>query len=118
MTTHQSLTTEVTLIPTGMKWDDYEMSSYSIRVSWRGVPNDEGLGGWSIDNGGRTLNHDKKWEWSPRDPSHRWLDFDEAVAIADELIDTISVNGRTWQEWKDYIAARDAIQAQEAIADK
>lgn len=108
MTDDRSRATEVTIIPDGMPWDEYELHLFAVRVCWRGEPNDEGLGGWSIDHNGNSLGRDGKWEWSGREPNLRWKTFEEAFEVAKSVVNSRRLNGRTWQEWQDWRAEKEA----------
>jgi len=85
---------------------------FEIRVVWRGQQTD-GSDGWAVLWGGRCLNSDGAWEWEPN-PSSRDDDFlgrcrfsrEEAIHRAVAVVDTMTMNGRTFAEWNRRLAGQ------------
>lgn len=96
---------EFIFYPTGAKAGDQEASHFAIRVSLRSE------GKFAVVHMGNCWNG-KTWEYESL-PSHRTEEFiastrferDDAIRQALALVDTITLNGRTWAQWLEHFAA-------------
>jgi len=101
--------TEWTVLPTGMEDGDVNSLSFAVSVRWRGTYEGKKGGGWSISRAGSELSRSRQWShYVPRFRrwQHRWATFEEAQAIAREVVDGVVMNGRTYAEWEAFHAAR------------
>lgn len=102
--------TEFEFYPEGASFGDYEVVYFSVRVARRS--NDL----WAVLWMGQCWNHvTQDWEYEPRERSKKFLaecrlPLDEAVKVARSKPDTLSVNGKTWVDFK-------AIHALQAARD-
>lgn len=92
--------------PEGGGFDDYEVFYFTVQVARRS--NDL----WAVLWMNQCWNHvTDDWEYEPRERSKEFLaecrlPFEEAVKVARSKPDTLSVNGKTWLDFK-------AIQARQ-----
>lgn len=104
------IVTEVTILPTGMELDDIEMHHFAVKVVWRGPRTETGSGGYAvIKDGERHMSKQGKWRWNPEPfirRHYRWEHLEEALAAAREVVDTLTVTGRTFEQWLELRAAR------------
>lgn len=97
-------------LPDGMDPDDYEVSTFAVRVQWRRK------GEWAVVQGlgfpaHRFLTSKGNWLFLPM-PMHRRycrFDFDTACHLAAQHVNAVTANGRTWAEWEAHRAAQTAI---------
>lgn len=100
--------TEFEFYPDGASFGDREVFYFSVRVARRS--NDL----WAVLWMGQCWNHvTQDWEYEPRDRSEQFLrecrlPFDEAVQVARSKPDTLTVNGKTWLDFKAIHAAQPA----------
>ena len=84
--------------PTGCDPEHYEAESFSLKVTFRGG------GKWSVDQGRhQQMTHTGRMTYcAPRMTLMRWcrFTFAEACEIAEQHVDEVKVNGRTWSEWQ------------------
>lgn len=97
--------TEFTFYPAGAKAGDREVGSFTVKVAYRSP------GLFAVVRHGHCWDG-KKWEYEsqPSSRTERFLKktrfpLEEASGIARSLVDTVSVNGRTWVEWQEHFAA-------------
>lgn len=88
-------------LPDGMDVDDYEISSFAVRVLWRSEDK------WTVVQGlgypsHMFLSQTGRWLWMPK-PMHRRycrFDFETACRLAEKYVDTVKRNGGTWAQWQ------------------
>ena len=80
--------------------DAYESSSFAVRVEWRGKE-------WAVVRGLGHPSHEfltrtGKWLYLPMPMHRRWcrFDFETACRLAEENVNNVRVNMRTWAEWQ------------------
>ena len=101
--------TEFTFLPAGASTGDRDVSRFAIRVAYRA----DGL--WAVTRDGEFWGPDG-WAYE-MSPSSRTPDFiarhrfplEQAVAIAANLVDGLTINGRTWAQWQDKFAMAEAV---------
>ncbi|ACL42311.1 hypothetical protein Achl_4360 (plasmid) [Pseudarthrobacter chlorophenolicus A6] len=92
--------TEFEFYPEGAGFDDREVFYFAVKVARRS----NNL--WAVLWLNQCWNHvTQDWEYEPRDRSKKFLaecrlPFDEAVRIARCMPDTLTVNGKTWADFK------------------
>lgn len=89
---------ERTYYPTGCDPDDYSARPFAVRVQWRG------RGRWLVERGGDQLSRSGRWLWVPSKMNQmRWCryTFEEACERAEAVVDSMTVNGRTWAQWQE-----------------
>jgi hypothetical protein len=114
MTVHVEILSETLVFPTGADpysdEDTYrDLRKFTAEVTFRGPRQDNGQGGWAVMNGGHhQLSRAGNWAWPERFQQHqyRWDTREEALAMARTHVDSLTVNGRTWAEWRTYFAER------------
>lgn len=98
------IVTEVLVLPDGMDLDDYERRTFAITVRWRGPRTDTKRGGYAIMHLNEHLSHRGKWRYEPEpflQRHFRWDDLESALVTARSVVNTISVMGRTWAEFRE-----------------
>lgn len=103
--------TEWQVLPTGLDPNSDNASSFAVVVKWRGVFNGKSGGGWSIAHCGSELSRGGDWTFHVprfRRWQHRWETLEEAQQVARDVVDAVTVNGRTWAEWQVFHARRAA----------
>ena len=93
--------------PDGCDPDDYEATHFAVCVQWRGQ------GKWAVTAGlghpaSRFLSSAGVWHFMPRQMHRRHLrfDFETACRLAEEHVETLTINGRTWAQWETWRAER------------
>ena len=89
-----------TYLPDGLAPDNINASAWCIEVRWMRPGEDVG---WSVLARGSKdirLSRSGKWLWCPSRMNLRWcyFDFETACRLAEENIETLRCNGRTWAE--------------------
>lgn len=100
----QQRITEVTLIPDGMEWSDYNLPTFSTKVVYRGTKED-GIDLYAVMHIGSELSRAGNWAFHVpkfKRKQYRWETFDEALQWAVKVANDVKVNGRTWAEWQQY----------------
>jgi hypothetical protein len=106
--------TEYTFYPSSLRPGDREAHAWAITVSWKSE------GRWAVVRGSECLDAEGRWDYE-RLPSARATEWkkrfrfsrEEAIRIAREMVDTIVINGRTYEQWQDHfaeLAAADAVE--------
>lgn len=92
--------TEFEFYPDGASFGDREVHYFAVRVARRS--NDL----WAVLWMNQCWNHKAQdWEYEPRDRSKKFLKecrlpFDEAVKVARSKPDSLSINGKSWLDFK------------------
>lgn len=92
--------TEFEFYPEDASFDDHESFYFTVKVARRSK------GRWAVLWLGQCWNHvTEDWEYEPREPGKEFLKecrlpFDEAVKVARSKPDTLSVNGKSWLDFK------------------
>lgn len=94
-------TEERTYLPDGCDRDDYNAFGFQVGVFYRGG------GKYLVSHGGREahkqLSRAGNWLWTPLKMTQmRWcrFTFEEACRLAEQVVNDVKVNGRTWAEWE------------------
>lgn len=102
--------TEVTLWPEGMGPGDPEASNFEVRVKWRGVQNEKkSMGGYAVEQGVSQLTRAGTWIFTPQRFQYhlcRWSTLEEALEAARNVVNYVTVNGKTWAEWRPILEER------------
>lgn len=88
--------TEFTFLPAGATPHDRDAVRYfAVRVVWRGGD------GWAVTHMADCWSLDG-WHYGSM-ASNRVEEFplEEAVAIARNVVDSVSINGSTWAQWQE-----------------
>ena len=101
------LVTEVLVLPTGMPLDDADRHSFGVSVNWRGPRSDTGRGGYAVTDRFQQLSRAGNWGHPQPFQQHqyRWETLEEALEAARAVVDSVSINGRTWAAWEVHYAA-------------
>lgn len=93
---------EFTFLPAGAHPDDTDAIRFSVKVVWRGDDR------WAVTRSGDCWGPDG-WvlESSPYNRTRKFLaahqyPLEEAVALARQLVDGVSINGRSWAQWQEH----------------
>jgi hypothetical protein len=103
MSSHQI--TEMTYYPTGM-WEEEERldkQEFVVKVSYRG------RGKWMVStrSGFQVLSRAGNWAFDPpkfKRHQYRFDSLEDAQGWAETVVDTIEVNGKTYQQWTEHWA--------------
>lgn len=86
---------------------EWNISAFTVFVTYRGN------GKWMVSRSGREphvqLSATGRWLWMPLKMTQmRWcrFDFETACRLADEVVDSVVINGRTWQQVLDWWAEK------------
>lgn len=98
---------ERTYYPQGCDPDDMNAHGFGVTVAYRGN------GKWAVTRGGRNayeqLSSAGNWLWMPLKMTqmrHCRFSFEEACRLAEEHVNDVTVNGRTWDQWQAFFAAK------------
>lgn len=105
------IVTKYTVLPTGMELDDVELHNFALSVEWKGPRTDTGRGGYAVTDRFEQLSRAGNWGRPQPFQQHqyRWDTLEEALAAARAQVDSVSVNGRTWAEWKAFFQQKSGI---------
>ena len=97
---------QLEVLPTGAVVDEHwELGTYlfCLTVQWRGPRTETGRGGYAVKHHSKELSRTGKWGYPEPFQQHqyRWTALDEAIAAAEKVVDTVTVNGRTFADWKE-----------------
>jgi hypothetical protein len=88
--------TEFSFMPAGATWGDRDVDYFTVRASWCAE------GRWAVFWMGRCWNKNtRQWQFNPAEPNRQYLadcrfSRDEAVRIARELPNVMTVMGKDW----------------------
>lgn len=112
MTTAEELlahATEFTFLPAGAHADEFDAVRFAVKVSWRGNNR------WAVTRAGDCWGPDG-WdhEASPANQSPEYLaalryPLEEAITLARQLVDGVTVNGRSWGQWEERFLMAKAV---------
>lgn len=106
--------TEVTVYPDGVDPNDYDADAFKLVIRWCGEYRGRSGGGWGVfQRGSRDAMLSRKGEisWGVerfRRWQYRWENYDDALAAALAASNDVKVNGRTWVQWQEFWAAKEA----------
>lgn len=107
---HIELTAKVLVLPEGMELDDPELRHFALQVEWRGPRGETGRGGYAVTDMFKQLSRAGKWgnPQSYQQHQYRWETLEEALEMARAHVDSHRINGKSWQEWREFYGQRDS----------
>jgi len=107
---HVEIVKEVLVLPRGMTMSDFGNDHhFALTVQWRGVQTENGRGGYGVTHQSRWLSRAGNWGHPQafQQKQYRWATLEEALVMAHKYVDTLTLSGRTFSEWRAEFAAQE-----------